>query len=163
MEPVGRGECSKEEMREARDMSGMRYQFQDWLIEPDLNQLQNGETSRSLEPLAMSVLAFLLETSGEVVTTDSLLDELWEGRNAEPGMVARCIAQIRQALDDDAKDPVYIETIRKRGYRTLAPVTALSSAALPRRTSSTDPTSLALVDGPPPCKKGVGTAFRKSQ
>ena len=116
-------------MCEAREMSGTRYQFQDWLVEPDRNRLQNGENTRSLEPLAMSVLVFLLEKSGEVVTTDSLLDALWEGRSAEPGMVARCVAQIRQALEDDAKNPVYIETIRKRGYRTIAPVTALSNVA----------------------------------
>jgi len=103
-------------------MSRETFQFQDWYIEPELNRLRQGENVQSLEPLAMSVLAHLLERSGEVVTADSLLDEFWQGRNAEPGMVARCIAQIRQTLDDDAKNPIYIETIRKRGYRTVAPV-----------------------------------------
>lgn len=110
-------------------MSGVSYQFLDWLVEPELNQLRKGKNIKSLEPLAMNVLALLLERSGEVVTTDSLLDQLWEGRSAEPGMVARCIAQIRQALDDNAKNPIYIETIRKRGYRAIAPVEPLQTHA----------------------------------
>ena len=84
--------------KDRRDMSTVKFQFQDWLIEPDLNQLSRGESIKSLEPLAMSVLATLLEHSGEVVATETLLDQLWQGRSAEPGMVTRCVAQIRQAL-----------------------------------------------------------------
>lgn len=103
----------------------------DWVIDASANELRRGHETRSLEPLAMAVLADLLSQPGEVVAIDDLLDRHWQGRHAEPGMVTRCINQIRSALGDDARAPTYIETIRKRGYRFVAPVRDLGGASGP--------------------------------
>ncbi|MEQ8857403.1 MAG: winged helix-turn-helix domain-containing protein [Pseudomonadales bacterium] len=100
----------------------MKLQFQDWLVDTTLNQLQRGEECVLLQPLAMNVLACLLEHADQVVSVDRFLDSFWSGRHAEPGMVARCIAQIRSGLGDDARNPRYVETVRKRGYRAIGPI-----------------------------------------
>lgn len=70
--------------------------------------------------MAMDVLALLLSQPGRVVTTEEILDTVWADRHGDPGMVQKRIAQIRQILSDDARQPSYIETIRQRGYRTVA-------------------------------------------
>ena len=103
------------------------FQFGDWTVEPLSNQLSREGQTATLEPLTMNVLAMLLARPGEVVSTDAILDALWSGRNAEPAMVSRCINQIRKALGDNAQSPKYIETVRKRGYRAIAPVATLQT------------------------------------
>lgn len=107
----------------------MTYRFGSWLVEPHLNRLSNDDVARQLEPLTMDVLECLLAREGEVVATDELLDQVWAGCHSEPHMVAKRISQIRRALADDAKDPEYIATVSKRGYRTIAPVDRIDSAS----------------------------------
>jgi TolB-like protein len=101
------------------------YRFEEWLVEPDLNRLSREADSIRLEPLAMDVLVHLLSHQGRVVSPDEILDRIWPDRCGDVGRVKKRVAQIRRALDDDARRPLYIETISKRGYRAVATVTRL--------------------------------------
>lgn len=93
-----------------------------WLAEPVLNRLTAGDTVLRMRPQLMDVLVCLARHQGRVVLKDELLAEVWPDRViTESGMV-RCIAELRQLLGDQSKDPAYIETIAKRGYRLLADV-----------------------------------------
>jgi DNA-binding winged helix-turn-helix (wHTH) protein len=94
----------------------------DWVVEPQLNQLVRKERVCRLEPQAMDVLSHLLEEPGRVVSIQELLETYWRDRAAAPSMVAKRISQIRHSLGDDARRPKYIETIPKRGYRVVAQV-----------------------------------------
>lgn len=98
-----------------------------------------------LEPLAMNVLVYLLEHANQVVSTTTLLERFWSGRHADPGMVARCVRQIRGALGDDARSPRYVETIRKRGYRAVA--VAIAEGEAPARQASDDRSDAAMSIG----------------
>ena len=77
--------------------------------------------------------------AGEVVDREQLLEDLWDGRAMTDEPLTRCIATLRQVLGDSAKDPRYIQTIPKRGYRLVCPVESLAPASgekpatLPRR------------------------------
>jgi DNA-binding winged helix-turn-helix (wHTH) protein len=102
------------------------YTFGEWTVEPAINRLTNGETSAQLERLTMDLLTYLLDRPGQVISADELLSALWGDRHGDPGMIQKRIAQLRRALSDDSRRPRYIETIRKRGYRTVAEV-ALAS------------------------------------
>jgi adenylate cyclase len=75
----------------------------------------------------MDVLVHLLTHHDCVVSADEILSRVWPRRCGDPGMVKKRVAQIRRALDDEARHPLYIETISKRGYRTVATVTRLAS------------------------------------
>ena len=73
----------------------------------------------------MEVLVYLAGRAGEVVSADELIDSVWGGRVVGDGAIYQSINQLRHALGDVA----YIQTIRKRGYRLVAPVTTLESVA----------------------------------
>ena len=74
----------------------------------------------------MEVLVHLASRAGEVVSADELIDAVWAGRVVGDGAIYQSINQLRQALSDDVQ---YIQTIRKRGYRLVAPVTILEPKA----------------------------------
>ena len=101
------------------------YQFGDWLVEPDLNRVRQAEDQRVLEPQAMNVLVYLLDHPDTTVSVDEILAEVWDGRIVESSAVARTINQIRRALDDSPQQAKYIQTVARRGYRTIAPVQPL--------------------------------------
>lgn len=70
----------------------------------------------------MDVLLFLCQRAGEVVSSDEIVSHCWPGVDTGDNPLHKIINQLRRALGDSATDPTYIETIRKRGYRTLAEV-----------------------------------------
>jgi DNA-binding winged helix-turn-helix (wHTH) protein/WD40 repeat protein len=94
----------------------------EWLVEPRLNRLTRGDTSVQLELKAMDVLLCLAAQVGEVVAKHELFDAVWQTEFVSDNTLARRIADLREALGDDAQNPRYIETIRKRGYRLIATV-----------------------------------------
>ena len=100
------------------------YRLGDCLIEPGTGHVQQNGRAVHLEPKAVDLLCYLLDRPGEIVSQEELLEAVWPGRVVEPTAITRNMAQIRRALGDSAKSPAYIETIPKRGYRTIAEVQA---------------------------------------
>jgi DNA-binding winged helix-turn-helix (wHTH) protein/tetratricopeptide (TPR) repeat protein len=84
-----------------------------------------------LTPKAFAVLRYLVEHAGQLVTQDELLDTVWPGTNVEPAALNNQILNIRNALGDHPKNPVFIETLTRRGYRFIAPVSECFSGANP--------------------------------
>lgn len=93
-----------------------------FVVDPLHYEVRSGETCVSLEPKVMSVLLYLLERPGEVVSKDELLREVWEGRHVSHDVVAAAVYQIRKAFSDRAAAPHYLETVHRRGYRWRASV-----------------------------------------
>jgi len=90
----------------------------------DLEELRKNGTVLRLPPQPFKLLAMLASRSGQVVTRDEIQQQLWGSDtfiDFEQG-VNKCIKQIRTALGDNAENPLYVETIPRRGYRFLAPV-----------------------------------------
>jgi len=88
-----------------------------------------------LTPKAMAVLRCLAEQSGQVVSREQLLAEVWPDTLPTNDVVTQAITQLRKALQyagDDAGRAGYIETIAKTGYRLLAPVQWETAAAPPQ-------------------------------
>ncbi|MEP6917962.1 MAG: alpha/beta fold hydrolase [Acidobacteriota bacterium] len=77
-----------------------------------------------LTPKAYSVLLYLLERSGSLVTKQELLDAAWADVFVGDAALKVCIREIRKALEDDSQNPRYIETAHRRGYRFIAGVTS---------------------------------------
>lgn len=103
-------------------MSSKLFQFGAWSVDPARNLISQGEIERHLQPLSMDVLVYLLEHAEETIAAESLLAFVWSDRLVERNAVPRAINQIRCALGDDSRHPEFIETVRKRGYRTIARV-----------------------------------------
>ena len=86
------------------------------------NELGRGAETLRIEPKAMEVLMALAARAGEVVSRETLLAEVWPGVVVGDEALTQSIIKLRRALGDNPKEPAYIETISKRGYRLIAPV-----------------------------------------
>jgi DNA-binding winged helix-turn-helix (wHTH) protein/Flp pilus assembly protein TadD len=82
---------------------------------------QNG-SKVPLQEKPFRVLAFLLHNPGRVVSREELIQEFWPGPFAAEDGLNTAVRKIRQALQDDAKRPKYIETVGQRGYRFIAKI-----------------------------------------
>lgn len=102
-------------------MTDSIFFFGDWQVSPQSNRLSRGNINRQLEPKAMEVLLYLCRHPGEVISSDDLLSACWPGDTGD-NPLHKTIAQLRRALDDSATQSRFIETIRRRGYRTLAQI-----------------------------------------
>ncbi|AMU96788.1 winged helix-turn-helix domain-containing protein [Xanthomonas citri] len=99
-----------------------RFRLGPLLVEPErLTLIDDGQTI-TLEPRMMEVLIALAERAGEVISAEQLLIEVWHGSFYGDNPVHKTIAQLRRKLGDDSRQPRFIETIRKRGYRLLPKV-----------------------------------------
>ena len=79
------------------------------------------------------MLAHLARHAGRVVTREDLLAAAWPGLHVAEEVLANAVYQLRRALGDTARDPRYIETIPRRGYRLLAPVAPARQGSVARR------------------------------
>jgi TolB-like protein/DNA-binding winged helix-turn-helix (wHTH) protein/Flp pilus assembly protein TadD len=75
-----------------------------------------------LTPKGFSVLQYLVERAGCLVSQRELLDALWPGIFVQPEVLKSHILDIRGALGDNARNPAFVETQPRRGYRFLAEV-----------------------------------------
>lgn len=96
--------------------------FADWQVDPSANTLRKGKQLQQLEPKAMDVLLLLCRHAGEVLSSEDIVSQCWPGIATGDNPLHKSLTQLRKALGDSATNPTYIETIRKRGYRTLAEV-----------------------------------------
>lgn len=103
-------------------MSDSTFFFGEWQVNPSANSLLLGKQVKQLEPKAMDVLLFLCQRANEVVSSDEIVSHCWQGIDTGDNPLHKVINQLRRALGDSATESTYIETIRKRGYRTLAEV-----------------------------------------
>jgi TolB-like protein/DNA-binding winged helix-turn-helix (wHTH) protein/Tfp pilus assembly protein PilF len=99
------------------------------VVQPHLNSLERDGHTLRLEPKVMQVLARLADQQGDLVTKDQLMHSVWRDTFVNEEALTRCISELRKALNDDPKQPRFIETIPKSGYRLLTPVQPLSGAA----------------------------------
>jgi len=97
----------------------------EWLVSPPEGTLTRGSDVERLEPKAMEVLVYLAKHHGKVVTREELEREVWRGALIGYDAVTSVIIKLRKALQDDAKRPQFINTIPKRGYQLIAPVSYL--------------------------------------
>jgi DNA-binding winged helix-turn-helix (wHTH) protein len=94
----------------------------DWIVQPHVNTLSSNGRTVPLEPKVMEVLVRLALHAGEVMSQDQLMRSVWPDTFVTQDSLKRCVFVLRKILGDDAAHPHIIETIRKRGYRIVAPV-----------------------------------------
>src|SRR5436190_12473989 len=83
--------------------------------------LREGEAV-PLTPKLFDILLVLVSHSGHILEKDELLKAVWRDAVVEEGNLTRNISTLRKALQDDADNPLYIETVPWRGYRFVAGV-----------------------------------------
>lgn len=100
--------------------NGNFYRFDDVTIDCENFRVQKDGRNITLTPRAFDVLIFLIKNSGRVVEKQEIFDQVWKDTFVGDNALTKIIKEIRQAINDDASQPRYIETVPKRGYRFIA-------------------------------------------
>src|SRR5262245_57806309 len=90
-----------------------------WVVRPSRNTISNNGQTTRLERKMVEVLVCLAEHHGEVVSKEHLIQAVWKDTFVADDSLTRCISELRSALGDDPKEPRFIETIPRRGYRLM--------------------------------------------
>jgi DNA-binding winged helix-turn-helix (wHTH) protein/TolB-like protein/Tfp pilus assembly protein PilF len=132
-----------------------RLRLGEWSVRQAEGVLCSEDRSVRLEPRVMDVLACLAGEPGRVVTKEELLTAVWDGAFVEEGALSQAIHSLRKALGDDARQPRYVQTIPKRGYRLLAPVEPERDEAEAVEEASPEPSSQSPANpGSTPLSRG---------
>ncbi len=81
---------------------------------------RNG-SDQQLRLKVFQVLLYLIDRRDRTVSKDELMENVWPGTAVTDDAVVQCIVDLRRALGDDARNPFFIRTIPKLGYRFIAP------------------------------------------
>lgn len=112
------------------------FQIQEWVVSPKLNSLRRNGRMVHLEPKVMQVLVCLADSS-DVVSKEKLMRTVWADTFVTDDVLTRSISELRKVFDDDKKNPRFIQTIPKGGYRLIAPVEPVKRPAFQHVTVET--------------------------
>lgn len=103
------------------------FKLGDALVKPTESVIVLGGRPRHVEPKAMQVLVALAKAGEAVVPRERLTTEVWPRGYVTDDALNRCISHLRSALDDNPRDPLYIATVPRKGYRLALPVALLDA------------------------------------
>ncbi|HEY0765405.1 MAG TPA: winged helix-turn-helix domain-containing protein [Pyrinomonadaceae bacterium] len=106
---------------------GQILQFKDFTVDTGERVLLRDGMPVALAPKVFETLLVLVENHGRIVLKEDLMKRLWPDTFVEEANLTFNIQQLRKSLGDNARDPIYIQTIARRGYRFIAAVESLSS------------------------------------
>ena len=122
-------------------------------MEPLLDQISRQGRVVRLRPRAMDVLLCLVSTAGKLASRRDLIDAVWRTEYESDHALTQVIAELRAALEDDARNPMYIENVPRRGYRLVATVNPVA-ASMPVVEAPAVPFRLQGETGDHPLKQG---------
>jgi TolB-like protein/DNA-binding winged helix-turn-helix (wHTH) protein/Flp pilus assembly protein TadD len=93
-----------------------------WLVVPSRNLLVQAGHEVRIDPKVMRVLVCLAENPTEVVLKENIIQTVWEDAFVTDEVLTNAVWELRKSMGDDAKDPRFIQTVPRKGYRLLAPV-----------------------------------------
>ena len=134
----------------------------DWTVEPELNALRRDTVERHVEPKVMRVLLTLASRQDHVFSKEELISAVWPDTFVSDDVLTRCISILRRVTEDDPQAPHFIQTVPKRGYRLVAPLSELPNPH-PLPEAATEP--LPVVDPLPaeaPVIVSAGSALEPS-
>jgi adenylate cyclase len=107
------------------------FRFEGYTLDIARNELRNSDREVALRPKTFELLRYLVENPDRLVTKEELLKAIWPNVTVTDQVLAHCVSEVREAIGDG--DQAIIKTIRRRGYRFVAPVVrvATSAAAAP--------------------------------
>ena len=126
----------------------MRYRFGSCELRLDSHELMVDGEARAVEPQVFDVLRVLAENAGSLVSTETLIAEVWGGRVISDSAVAARISAARAAVGDDGTRQAVIKTVPRRGFRLVAEVAAAAATEAAQRVrfcASADGTRIAFA------------------
>ncbi len=93
------------------------FRLSEWIVRPEDGSLSSPSSNTRLEPLLMQLLVFLCSRAKQVVPKQDIVDAVWNGRFVSDETIKGSFHQLRKKLGDNSRQPRFIETLPKRGYR----------------------------------------------
>lgn len=97
--------------------------FPPYRLDPSNQCLWRTDVRISMAPKTFDILRYLVEHAGRLVPQEELIEAIWPETYVQPEVLRKYILAIRRVLEDPPRNPIFIETQPKRGYRFIAPVT----------------------------------------
>ena len=94
------------------------FDFADWRVDPQRGVISRGGEEVRLEPRLMELLLVFAASAGRVITKDEIVSRVWSGRAIGDDTLSAAISRLRAALGE-TKSKRYVETLPKRGYRSV--------------------------------------------
>ena len=102
----------------------MIFKINGCTVDTEAYELRRDGVHLPVEPQVFDLLVFLLENPGKLVTKQEITDRIWDGRIVSDSAVSTRIKAVRQAIGDDGSRQNVIQTVRRRGFRLVADVSA---------------------------------------
>ncbi len=126
------------------------FEFGEFVLDCEEQALLQDGKPVSLTPKAYLLLKTLVENHGRIIEKSELMDTVWPDSFVEEGNLPFTAYSLRKQLGDNKDEPRFIETVPRRGYRFIAPVTPiLNSPAEENGTSEAAGTALEPPADPP--------------
>ncbi|HET8647106.1 MAG TPA: winged helix-turn-helix domain-containing protein, partial [Vicinamibacteria bacterium] len=94
-----------------------RFRFGPFTVSPARRALLREGAEVPLIPRYFDLLVLLLERRGEAVHRRQIRDAVWSDVVVSDGALSQAVRTLRRALGDDSREPVYIRTLSRHGYR----------------------------------------------
>jgi transcriptional activator of cad operon len=104
------------------NLAKTKLRIGDWCVDRSSGQISRDGKTVYLEERSMRLLLCLAEHAGEVVSIEELLNQVWPEVTVTQDSVYQAITTLRRVLGDDPKQPAYIATVPRLGYRMVARV-----------------------------------------
>lgn len=130
------------------------FRLEEWTVDPAIDEIRSSSARQKLEPRTMRLLVCLAKAGTGVVSTEKLLDEVWQGVVVGPNSVYQAVSNLRRLLGDMEATPRLIATVPRKGYRLLVAPQWIAEEPVPAA-----PMSGAL---PPPPDAGASSRRRRA-
>ena len=95
----------------------LRYRFRGYTLSPSRRTLVRDGRELPLIPRCFDLLVLLIERRNEAVSRADILDAVWSDVVVSDGALSQAVRILRRTLDDDPREPTYIRTVQRHGYR----------------------------------------------
>ena len=126
----------------------MTYRFGPFTLDPGAYRLLHDGHVIPLSPKIIDLLLYLVARPSVLVSKDELFKALWPDVAVTDNALTQAVSELRQALGDDPSKPAYIQTVARRGYRFIAPVSSGAPAQTPTAPASSTPPNPSLDPQP---------------
>lgn len=127
----------------------MRWQIAQFIFCDQQQTLTSKHGSIQLEPMMVELLSYFCQNVDQIISKDTLIEQVWLGRIVSDNAVSKLITKLRKVLGDDAKQPKFIATFPKKGYKFIIAAAPLNEQnnnsdlnTAPEQTEQTNPDAI---------------------
>jgi DNA-binding winged helix-turn-helix (wHTH) protein len=111
----------------ARRAEARRYRFGEFVVSPRRRQLLRNGTPVPLIPRYFDLLLLLIDRRDEAVDRREIFDRVWADVVVSDGALTQAVRTLRRTLGDDSREPRYIRTVSRHGYRFVFPAVEIQA------------------------------------